>query len=472
MHVKVLLMSGVDANTVGALRSACIEGNLAIADLLLQAGADPNAEEYGCSSLRYAARQGHGDIVQLLLQYKANPNQTGFRGLTALMDAAVNGFAYVADILKANDADFTMVNDSGKTALDLARDKGHAGVVLVLEGLGVSVPQESPKDNEGDLATEGLLLIARRDVQELRQALTRSEREGIERLRTVETAQWQREKVLMAQEQKEKEDLKTTVALLQNEQRALEVANANHLKYRTMLDLKMPQWKSDQEAMKAMVTKQRQQIEAAENGRQAAEQQRGGAMNNVLLSQEKLQEERTSRKLLEKAMEKEKKQLQELRDTDKRQMQELVEKEQRLQAMLARADELAVKAQQGERTTRRNLDSRVRQLEDELLAANALAAISLEERVPALDDIELHGLEEVIRMENARRQWLAAQADARHEMEAEMEQQRERMRTELLAELESEREAMRVAAREELVQCEICLDRQKDIAFGCGHQVN
>jgi hypothetical protein len=57
-------------------------------------------------------------------------------------------------------------------------------------------------------------------------------------------------------------------------------------------------------------------------------------------------------------------------------------------------------------------------------------------------------------------------------MESEMEQRREQMRTKLLAELESEREAMRLAAREELVQCEICLDRQKDIAFGCGHQVN
>jgi hypothetical protein len=55
-QVKALLMSGVDANTVGALRSACIEGKFAIADLLLQAGADPNAEEYGCSSLRHASR--------------------------------------------------------------------------------------------------------------------------------------------------------------------------------------------------------------------------------------------------------------------------------------------------------------------------------------------------------------------------------------------------------------------------------
>ena len=46
------------------------------------------------------------------------------------------------------------------------------------------------------------------------------------------------------------------------------------------------------------------------------------------------------------------------------------------------------------------------------------------------------------------------------------------MRYELWAELETEREAMRLSAREEVVQCEICLDRQKDIAFGCGLQVN
>ena len=61
------------------LRSAAKAGELAIVELLLMAGADPNHPEHGLApfggSLYDAVQNGHLDVVKMLLQFGANANQ-------------------------------------------------------------------------------------------------------------------------------------------------------------------------------------------------------------------------------------------------------------------------------------------------------------------------------------------------------------------------------------------------------------
>jgi hypothetical protein len=74
--------------------------------------------------------------------------------------------------------------------------------------------------------------------------------------------------------------------------------------------------------------------------------------------------------------------------------------------------------------------------------------------VPGLADAELRAPEEVVRAESVRRQRLEVQAETRREMRREMR-----------AELERERVALRRDGAEEAMQCQICLDKAKNINY-------
>lgn len=99
--VKILIAAGADVNAaaknglkVAALHAAVASGKLEIVKAVLQAGGDPNAQQ-----------------------------QAGFR---AIHEAGIKANRPLAELLIAHGADPSLPNDAGTTAIDLARDQGHA----------------------------------------------------------------------------------------------------------------------------------------------------------------------------------------------------------------------------------------------------------------------------------------------------------------------------------------------------------
>jgi ankyrin repeat protein len=99
--VKTLIAAGADVNAaaknglkVAALHAAVAGGKLEIVKAVLDAGGDANAQQ-----------------------------QAGFR---AIHEAGIKANRALAELLIAHGADPSLPNDSGTTAIDLAREKGHA----------------------------------------------------------------------------------------------------------------------------------------------------------------------------------------------------------------------------------------------------------------------------------------------------------------------------------------------------------
>lgn len=99
--VKALIAAGADVKAaaknalkVQALHAAVAGRNLEIVTAVLEAGADPNAQQ-----------------------------QAGFR---PIHEAGSNANRALAELLLKHGADPTLPSDNGKNAIDLAREKGHA----------------------------------------------------------------------------------------------------------------------------------------------------------------------------------------------------------------------------------------------------------------------------------------------------------------------------------------------------------
>lgn len=120
------------------LATAVMKNNLAAAETLLTAGANPNAvveivPGFPTTYLVTAAGNGSLDLVKLLLKHKAQVNQPdGFKG-TALMAAAGKGNKALVELLLASGADAKAKDDDGKDALTLAKEGNHPDVVALLE---------------------------------------------------------------------------------------------------------------------------------------------------------------------------------------------------------------------------------------------------------------------------------------------------------------------------------------------------
>lgn len=169
---RVLVEGGADPNVRGAYRSTALNeaisrGFLDLAELLIQHGADVNrtdargrtplqtaveernanlarhlielgaeVEESGGWLLHIAVGDNSADLVRLLLEagvgteLRREPDQE-----TPLMRAADRGYENIVRLLVGAGADLAAENADGRTALDMARDRGHAAVVDYLESL-------------------------------------------------------------------------------------------------------------------------------------------------------------------------------------------------------------------------------------------------------------------------------------------------------------------------------------------------
>ena len=121
---------------------AARSGDAATLERLAAAGADVDSlDQHGQTALMLAARAGHAEAVRALCRLGADLNHSAKYSLTAIMLGVINGHLEVTRILAAAGADLTTRGSgapgfAGRSALDLAHERGDAEVVAVLRGFG------------------------------------------------------------------------------------------------------------------------------------------------------------------------------------------------------------------------------------------------------------------------------------------------------------------------------------------------
>ena len=114
---------------------ASYNGHTEVIGFLIEEGAvieKQNSE--GRTPLMFASSGPFPETVELLLQNGASPDiKDSVEGWTALMYAAAEGNREVIEVLLDYDADVSLQDADGETALDFARNNGHSGAVSLLE---------------------------------------------------------------------------------------------------------------------------------------------------------------------------------------------------------------------------------------------------------------------------------------------------------------------------------------------------
>ena len=169
--LRALLAEGVDVNEpqgdgTTALHWAAYRDDLAMARLLVAAGADVAATtrlvEY--TPLFMASKNGNAAIVDLLLEAGAEANSTTTTGTTPLMLAAASDNAETVTVLLDAGADINARDlNQGQTALMFAAAPGSTEVIKVLAARGADVdatslvpdPLERPSRNGRPARREG-----------------------------------------------------------------------------------------------------------------------------------------------------------------------------------------------------------------------------------------------------------------------------------------------------------------------------
>ena len=146
--VGKLIRAGVDVNGQGgihdnALQAAIDRGHVATAKLLVEAGADVNAQDelYGHTPLHFAARSGHNATVELLIEAGADVNaQDELYGHTPLHFAARSGHNATIKLLIEAGADVNAQDAlHGHTPLHLAALQGYYSIVKLLIEAGTDI---------------------------------------------------------------------------------------------------------------------------------------------------------------------------------------------------------------------------------------------------------------------------------------------------------------------------------------------
>jgi ankyrin repeat protein len=120
-----------------------------IGSLLVEAGADVNAEQHGFTALMAAAIHGRCPLLRLLIDTGADIEAAEFRGFTPLMLACQHGRREAVAALIGAGADVNRAMASGWTALLEAASKPDAEVVRMLLAAGARTDAE---DHQGRTA--------------------------------------------------------------------------------------------------------------------------------------------------------------------------------------------------------------------------------------------------------------------------------------------------------------------------------
>ncbi|EEP77938.1 predicted protein [Uncinocarpus reesii 1704] len=142
--VRFLLEEGADANIREcgqrtALWYAINRVHEPAITLLIEYGADVNASVYGVTPTMLAIERGSMAIVKLLLDAGANMDAQDYHGQTALHISALNGQGEILKLLAEKGADLTIVDDIGRSPLMLAVNKHQNGLVKLLLETGAGV---------------------------------------------------------------------------------------------------------------------------------------------------------------------------------------------------------------------------------------------------------------------------------------------------------------------------------------------
>jgi uncharacterized protein len=128
------------------LHLACFFGHPAIAEYLLNHGADVSARSKNAmqnTPLHAAAAAGRSlEVVRVLIQHGADVNARQHGGWTALHAASQSGNVEMARLLIASGADVKARADNSQNAMDLALTKGHQAVVNLLDEYATGGPDE------------------------------------------------------------------------------------------------------------------------------------------------------------------------------------------------------------------------------------------------------------------------------------------------------------------------------------------
>jgi ankyrin repeat protein len=151
-------VTATDSNGWTALMWASRNGYTEIVTMLLEEGADVHEgfEHFGniiFVPLQGAIENGHAEIVRILINHGANVNDqyTASPMNTPLTEAASRGYTEIVAILldrrvyedgaAVEAVDMDAKNGLGKTALDIAIENGHNGIVELLRGGELKTPQ-------------------------------------------------------------------------------------------------------------------------------------------------------------------------------------------------------------------------------------------------------------------------------------------------------------------------------------------
>ena len=129
--VDILIKAGADVNRVYWMHTALIRAAdcykegietpphqyRRCLELLIEAGANVNANPEGVFALIIACRNGFDDGVELLIKSGADVYILGDKGLNPLMEAAANGHVRCAELLLETGVDVNFQNTEGLTAL-------------------------------------------------------------------------------------------------------------------------------------------------------------------------------------------------------------------------------------------------------------------------------------------------------------------------------------------------------------------